>query len=98
MRGLSLSRGATMNSSGLPPGFRHVLFGEAEIALVLGLAVATMDFMHTSQRMCDSDHQTIEDIIPVDGKMIVDRAAVKTDYRRINTIIVNLDAVIYEEM
>jgi ATP phosphoribosyltransferase len=72
------------------------LEGSVEIAPALGLADAIVDLVETGRTLRDNDLRIIEDIMPVSAKMIVNRTAMKTKARRINTLISKLDAVIYE--
>ena len=69
--------------------------GSVEIAPLLGLADAIVDLVETGRTLHENGLRIIEDIAQVSAKIIVNRTAMKTKARRINTLLSKLDAVIY---
>ena len=71
------------------------LEGSVEIAPLLGLADAIVDLVETGQTLRENGLVVLEDVEKVSAKLIVNRTAMKTRAAALNSLIAELDAVIY---
>ncbi len=71
------------------------LEGSVEIAPLLGLAHAIVDLVETGQTLRENGLVVLDDVEAVSAKLIVNRTAMKTRAAALNSLIAQLDAVIY---
>ena len=71
------------------------LDGSVEIAPLLGLADAIIDLVETGRTLKENNMRIFEEVAPVTAKLIVNRTAMKLKSASINSLIAQLDAVIY---
>jgi ATP phosphoribosyltransferase len=71
------------------------LEGSVEIAPLLGLADAVVDLVETGRTLRENGLVVLEEVEAVSAKLIVNRTAMKTRGAVINSLISDLDAVIY---
>jgi ATP phosphoribosyltransferase len=71
------------------------LDGSVEIAPLLGLADAIIDLVETGRTLQENNMRIFEEVAQVTAKLIVNRTSMKLKSGPINTMIAQLDAVIY---
>ncbi|MEW6510618.1 MAG: ATP phosphoribosyltransferase [Bacteroidota bacterium] len=72
------------------------LDGSVEIAPLLGLADSIVDLVETGRTLRENGLRVVEEIANVSSKLIVNRTAMKMKSVVTQTLINNLDAVVYE--
>ncbi len=63
------------------------LYGSMELAPLIGLADAIVDLVSTGNTLKANDLVAVEDIMPISSRLIVNRAALKTQQHRLQPII-----------
>ncbi len=71
------------------------LEGSVEIAPLLGLSDVIVDLVETGRTLRENGMAVVEEVAPVSAKLIVNRTAMKMKARDVNTLLANLDRVIY---
>jgi ATP phosphoribosyltransferase len=71
------------------------LEGSVEIAPLLGLADVIVDLVETGRTLRENGLVVLDQVAQVSGKLIVNRTAMKTKSAALNSLIADLDTVIY---
>jgi ATP phosphoribosyltransferase len=73
------------------------LYGSIELAPIVGLAERIVDLVSTGATMRDNGLVEVETIAEVTSRLIVNRASLKTKYRRITKLLKDLEKVVEED-